>query len=80
METINYSENCFSRLPCGICRLTGEMCPLTKGGVNVTTNTIGDLDGVPKPLVVRERTLPSNNIAISNTGRPTISNQEGETE
>ena len=22
------ADNCFSRLPCGICRLTNSMCPL----------------------------------------------------
>jgi len=30
---MNYdTQNCFSRLPCGLCRLTNAMCPFAGGG------------------------------------------------
>lgn len=29
---MNYdTQNCFSRLPCGLCRLTNSMCPFAEG-------------------------------------------------
>lgn len=29
---MNYDiKNCFSRLPCGLCRLTNAMCPFAEG-------------------------------------------------
>ena len=29
---MNYdTQNCFSRLPCGLCRLTNAMCPFAEG-------------------------------------------------
>lgn len=30
----NYAQYCFDRLPCGICRKTGEMCPLRSNNWN----------------------------------------------
>ena len=61
---MNYdTQNCFSRLPCGLCRLTNAMCPFMKSNTpiydgtaidteyrdvpSVTTNTGGDISIYP---------------------------------
>lgn len=34
--TENYTEFCFNRLPCGLCRLTNQFCPLASNNVEIT--------------------------------------------
>lgn len=34
--TPNYSEYCFDRLPCGVCRLTNQMCPMVSNKIEIT--------------------------------------------
>ena len=35
--TPNYSQYCANRLPCGLCRLTNAICPLTCTATTVTS-------------------------------------------
>ena len=32
----NYSQYCFNRLPCGICTITQQMCPLVGNQTHIT--------------------------------------------
>lgn len=33
----NYSQYCWNRLPCGLCRLTNAMCPLKQTTFEITS-------------------------------------------
>lgn len=37
--TENYAEFCFNRLPCGLCKLTNQFCPLMCNKTDITYNT-----------------------------------------
>lgn len=39
MTTIDYSQYCAYRLPCGICTRTNSYCPLFSGIIDVTWMT-----------------------------------------
>lgn len=37
--TENYAEFCFNRLPCGLCKLTNQFCPLVNNKTDIICNT-----------------------------------------
>ena len=37
----NYSQFCFNRLPCGLCRLTNTMCPMQSNMTDVSWSALG---------------------------------------
>ena len=41
--TFDYPNSCFSRLPCGVCTVTGKICPLTPVVIQPTWGTINNV-------------------------------------
>jgi len=40
VTSVDYSQGCFSRLACGVCMVTGRMCPLVPMTIQPTWGTI----------------------------------------
>ena len=54
--TENYAEFCFNRLPCGLCRLTNQFCPVVSNKIDITCNNTNQstLQGISIYTVVKD--------------------------
>lgn len=50
-------NDCFYRMPCGICRLTNKMCPLGAGNTNPASPICYDIDYLHKETITTATSL-----------------------